>query len=178
LTWNCLAGAPVQPNFQETVRVDTIVEAAVLNMGNVDPGLTTTCLTGLGNRSFGAGGLFPRCTGSVGPRNDGLDCRVLDAGNAGGVFALFLGIAGNCPGIPLGSLADGSLYLNPGSAFVQIAVGNLDASGAGVTTAVPPNTPACARAVNRSIDFQAFTVGPAFSLPGRLTNRATVNYLP
>lgn len=178
LTWNCLAGAPVQPNFQETVRVDAIVEAAVLNMGNVDPGLTTTCLISLANRSFGAGGMFPQCTGSVGPRNDGIDARVRDAANAGGVFALFLGTAGNCPGLSLGSLARGSLYLNPAGPFVQIAAGALDAGGVGIVTAIPPNTAACGRAVNRLVDFQAFTVGPAFTLPGNLTNRASVNYLP
>lgn len=178
LTWNCLNGAPVQPNFLETVRVDLLVESAVLNMGNVDPMLSTTCLTSLGNRSFGAGGLWPNCTGSTGPRNDGLDCRVRDLANANGVFALFLGSSVGCPGLPLGSLANGALYLNPAGPFVQIAAGGLNATGEGTATAIPPNTPACARAVNRFVDFQAFTVGPSFTLPGNLTNRASVNYLP
>jgi len=178
LTWNCLNGAAVQPNFQETVRVDSLVEAAVLNIGNTDPTVTVACIVAQGNRSFGAGGMFPQCTGPTGPRNDGLDCRVRDAGNANGVFAVFLGTSIGCPGVPLGSLANGALYLNPGGAFVQIASGSLGSTGEGLAMLIPPNTPACARAVNRFVDFQAFTVGPSFTLPGKLTNRASVNYRP
>lgn len=176
LTWNCLGGAPVQPQFQETVRVDALVESAVLNMSNVDPAVTVACIQGLGNRSFGAGGMWPVCTGAAGPRNDGLDCRVRDAGNAGGVFAIFLGTSVGCPGLALGGLASGALYLNPGGAFVQVNAGALSATGEGTAVVIPPNTRSCARALNRFVDFQAFTVGPAFTLPGKLSNRASVNY--
>ncbi|MEZ5963441.1 MAG: hypothetical protein R3F56_06295 [Planctomycetota bacterium] len=175
LSWNCLGGAPVQPNFQETVRVDALVQSAVLNMGSVDPTTIVTCLQGLNNRSFGAGGLWPYCTGSAGPRNDGIDCRVRDATSAGGVFALFLGSNVGCPGVPLGGIANGALYLNPSGGFVQVVSGTLSTTGEGIATVVPPNTP-CARFVNRYLDFQAFTVGASFALPGNLTNRASVSF--
>lgn len=178
LSWNCLNNAPIQPQFFETLRVGMLVESAVLHMGNVDPSLATTCLTGLGNRSFGVGGLFPACNGAAGPRNDGLDCRVRDAANANGVFVLFLGANVGCPGLPISGFANGALYLNPGGAFLQVATGALDTSGLGTATAVPPNTPACAAVVNRFVDFQAFSLGPTFALPGNLTNRVAVNYRP
>lgn len=176
LTWNCIAGAPVQPQYYESLHFGLLVEAAVLNLANVDPTLATTCLTALGNRSFGAGGLWPACNGAVGPRNDGLDCRVRDLANANGVFALFIGVNAGCPGFALGSLANGALYLNPVGAFLQIASGNLDPTGQGYATIVPPNTPACASVANRYADFQAVTVGPTFTLPVNLTNRASTNY--
>lgn len=178
LSWNCINGAAQQPTFFETIRVGMLVESAVLHMGNVDPTLTTTCLTGLGNRSFGAGGMFPACNGAIGPRNDGLDCRVRDQANPNGVFVLFLGTNVGCPGLPISGLANGALYLNPGGAFLQVATGALDATGIGTATAVPPNTPACAAVVNRFVDFQSLSLSANFTLPGNLSNRAAVNYRP
>ncbi|HLU39593.1 MAG TPA: hypothetical protein VK081_09415 [Planctomycetota bacterium] len=177
LTHNCLNGQAVSPPFFETLRMGLMVEASVLHMGNVDPTLQTTCLTGLGNRSFGAGGMWPQCTGPTGPRTDGLDCRVRDVRSANGVFALFLGGNVGCPGLPLGGLANGALYLNPAGPFVQVAAGTLDANGLGVATVVPPNV-VPVTVVNRFLDFQAFSAGPTFTLPGQLSNRASVNYLP
>jgi hypothetical protein len=178
LTWNCLNGAPQQPQFRESIRVGSLVRAPVLHMGNVDPSLATTCLVSVGNRSFGAGGMWPQCQGTAGPRNDGLDCRVRDAASANGVFALFLGTDLGCPGVPLSGIADGALYLNPGGAFLQVTAGVLDSGGLGTATAVPPGSAACTTVVNRFLHFQAFTVGGGFTLPGRLSNRASVNYLP
>ncbi len=176
LTWNCLNGAPVQPQFFESLHFGLLVEAAILNLGNVDPTLTGTCLIGLGNRSFGAGGLWPACNGTLGPRNDGLDCRVRDLAHANGAFVVYLGLDNGCPGIPLGGLAEGALYLNPVGAFLQVAAGNLDGTGQGTATIVPPNSPACSAVANRFAHFQAVTVSPSFALPLHLTNRAATNY--
>jgi hypothetical protein len=131
----------------------------------------------IGNRSFGAGGMWPVCNPTSG-RADGLDYRVRDSVHANGFAALFLGVDLGCPGLPLGSLANGALYLNPAAAFVQLTAGPLDAAGEGIGTILPPGSPACRAAVNRVLPFQAFTVGPSFTLPGNLTNRASVAYLP
>jgi hypothetical protein len=175
LSWNCLNGMPQQPTFFETLRIGASVDAALLNMGNVDPTLpaTRTCLVTTNRRSFGAGGLWPACGGS---RADGVDCRVRDRANANGVFVLFLGTALSCPGLPLSGLANGALYLNPGGVFLQLTSGALNSTGEGTASVIPPGSPACARAVNRFVDFQAFTLGSGFALPGNLTNRVSVNY--
>ncbi len=170
LSWNCLNGSPQQPAFFETIRVDTLVESAVLQMGNVDP-------TASNRRSFGAGGLFARCEGPAGLRNDGLACRVRDAANANGIFVLFLGTSLGCPGVPVSGLANGALYLNPTGVFLQLTVGPLSAAGEGIGTAIPTGLSACIRVVNRFVDFQAFTLGPSLTLPGNLTNRASVSFL-
>ncbi len=172
LSWNCLNGSPQQPAFFETIRIDIVLQSALLQMGNVDP-------TASNRRSFGAGGMFPRCMGPAGPRNDGLDCRVRDAANANGIFVLFLGTTNGvgCPGLPLSGLANGALYLNPTTSFIQLTVGPLGATGEGIATAIPTGLSACSRVVNRFVDFQAFTLGPSLTLPGNLTNRASVSFL-
>ncbi|MEZ5962607.1 MAG: hypothetical protein R3F56_02060 [Planctomycetota bacterium] len=176
LAWNIQAGTPAQPGTPRVIRFTLGVQSPILKMGNVDPGTpSTNCVSTIGFRSFGAGGMYPACN-TV--RADGLDYRVRDAANAGGVCGVFLGIGIGCPGVPLGGLANGALYLNPAGAFLQIGSGALDAAGENIGTVLPPGSSACRAAVNRQLDFQAFTVGPTFSLPGNLTNRAGVTYLP
>jgi hypothetical protein len=182
IAWNCLNSAPVQPTSNRTIRYELQVQAAVLNMGNTDPtliGVTTNCVSTLLNaagnpRSWGAGGMYPE---NGGGRNDGLDCRIFDIANQSGLFAVFLGVNLGCPGLPIGSIANGALYLNPAGPFVQVASGTLDTTGTGIATVLPPNT-APLTVVNRFLDFQAFTVGSSFALPGNLSNRASVQYLP
>src|SRR5690606_37225731 len=137
-----------------------------LNMSNTDPtqignaaNCASTLLNPQGNpRSWGVGGMWPEHGAGC---NDGLDARSRDAANANGVFALFLGINLGCPGLPLGGLANGALYLKPGSAFVQVAAGELNPTGVGEVEVIPPGV-APPQLVNRIIDFQAFTVGPSF----------------
>lgn len=178
LAWNIQAGAPVQPGTGRVIRLTLGVESAVLKMGNVDPNTAATnCVSTLGGRSWGAGGMYPVCN-SAASRHDGLDYRVRDLANAGGVAAIFIGVNLGCPGVSLGGLANGALYLNPGAAFIQLGVAGLDVAGEGIGTILPPGSTACRAALNRVIDFQAFAVGPAFTLPGNLTNRASVRYLP
>lgn len=179
VAWNIIAGAPTQPGSARSYRFDLGVTAAVMNIGNTDPTLTSnaawTCAcAALGIRSWGIGGQNPQNGGS---RNDGLDVRVRDLANQGGVFITFLGGSFGCPGIPLSGLANGALYLNPGGAFIQLATGALAPTGEGIATLLPPNS-APASVVNRPLDFQSFTLGATFALPGNLTNRATVIYLP
>lgn len=176
VAWNIQAGTPVQPGTGRVIRFTLGVQSPVLKMGNVDPNTATTnCVSTIGNRSWGAGGMWPVCNAAA-SRTDGLDYRVRDSANANGLTALFLGVNAGCPGFPLGGLAQGALYLNPTGAFVQVGAGPLDTAGEGIGTVLPPGSPACAAAVNRFLDFQAFTVGPTFALPGHLTNRASVNY--
>ncbi|MEZ5963444.1 MAG: hypothetical protein R3F56_06315 [Planctomycetota bacterium] len=183
LAWN-IDGATMaitQPSAR-CIRYELMLDAAVLNMGGTDPtqiGNTSNCVSTLLNaagnpRTFGAGGMWPE---NGGGRVDGIDYRVGDFPNQSGLFAVFLGVNIGCPGIPLGSIASGALYLNPGGAFVQVAGGSLDTTGAANGTVLPPGA-APAILVNRYLDFQAFTVGPTFALPGKLTNRASVQYLP
>lgn len=179
LAWDIVNGAPLQPGAARCIRIGLLANSAMLKLGNNDPTLTNTanCVTTLGNVSFGAGGMWPQAQGASGTRNDGLNFRVRDAANANGVTVVFLGQNIGCPGLPLAGLANGALYLNPGGVFLQLASGALDATGLG-TGALIPASPAVAAVVNRVVDFQAFTLSPTFALPGNLTNRASVAYLP
>lgn len=179
VAWDCLNGAAVQPGSARCPRIGILANSAMLKLGNNDPTLTNTanCVSTLANVSFGAGGMWPQAQGSSGPRNDGLNFRVRDSVNANGIAVVFLGQNLGCPGLPLSGLANGALYLNPGGIFLQLAQAALDATGT-ASGALIPSTPAVASAVNRVIDFQAFTLSPAFTLPGNLTNRASVAYLP
>lgn len=182
IAWNCAAGAPVQPN-ERTYRIYLGVNAAVLNMANEDPQLTgtghclTTALAPYTNTDTGPGGLWPQCQGTTGARNDGLKARVLDPGAANGLFVVFLGPPIPCTSaLAVPSLFDGQLYLNPG-ALLALGSGTMSATGEGVAALIPPGTN-CRPALNRILDFQAFTVGSTFTLPGRVSNRAGVRYLP
>lgn len=182
IAWNIIAGAPTQPGGPRSIRYHLQLNAAVLNMANTDPtliGVTTNCVSGLLNpagnpRDSGVGGMWPE---NGGGRNDGLDCRIRDLASANGIWALFLGTNLGCPGLPLAGLANGALYLNPGGPFIQVASGGIDATGVGTAIVLPPGS-APGSIVNRFVDFQGFTIGSSLALPGNLTNRASVNYLP
>lgn len=181
LAWNCLAGAPTQPTSSRVIRYELALNAAVLRLGNTDPTLignaancVSTLLNSFGNpRSFGAGGLYPELGGG---RNDGIDYRINDAANQSGFYVVFIGANIGCPGLPLGFLYNGGLHLNP-TALTSVASGGLDTTGLAIGTILPPNS-APNSIVNRVLDFQAFTVGPALTLPGNLTNRHGIQYLP
>lgn len=177
LTWSIpggTGGTPAQP-APMCLNVGLLVRPAVLNLGNVDPTLTgNNCIVGQGNRSFGAGGKWPRHGGG---RIDGLDCRVRDGAAANGLFVTFFGVPLGCPGIPLPGTADGALYLNPTGPFLSVASGLLSASGEGLATILPPGS-APPAVISQPLRFQAFTLGPSFALPGRLSNLATATYLP
>jgi hypothetical protein len=179
LGWGIVNNAPLPAATPRTVRLGLLTAAPILNMGNDDPTVqTTNCVSTLNGISYGAGGMWPQASGSAGPRNDGLNARVRDSGNANGVAVVFLGSPIGCPGVPLGGLATGALYLNPGGLFVQVGTAALDAAGLGVAPIVPAGSLVTQPLVNRIIDFQAFTLGATFTLPGSLTNRASVAYLP
>jgi hypothetical protein len=184
IAWNCLAGASLQvPGSPRTYRFYLGVNAAVLNMANHDPLLTgaghclSTAPAPYTNIDTGPGGLWPQCQGTTGLRNDGLQARVLDALAPNGLFVVFIGTPLPCAsGLSVPAFFEGQLYLNPG-ALISLASGSLDAAGVGVIPLIPPNFP-CVRLTNRVVDFQAFTVGSALTLPGRVSNRAGVRYLP
>lgn len=181
IAWNITAGASNQPN-ERTYRFYLGLDAAVLNTANEDPTLTgsghclSTAPAPYTNIDTGPGGLWPQCQGSTGSRNDGLQVRVLDAAAPGGFFVVFLGPSIGCPGVAVPAFFTGALYLNPGS-LTALASGALDTAGVGVAPMVPPGTN-CRPALNRILDFQAFVVNASFTLPGRVSNRAGVMYLP
>lgn len=178
LSWNVNynSQAVTTPGSPRCIRFALGLTSACLNMGNVDPTApTTNCVVSQNNRSWGAGGMWPQS--NIGTREDGLDFRVRDARSANGVYAVFIGADIGCPGIPLPGLADGALYLNPG-ALTTIGSGLLDGSGVGIGTVLPPNSGVTGAIINRTVSFQGFVIGPAFTLPGKLTNRAGTTYLP
>lgn len=182
VAWNIVGGTPSQPATPRGIRLGLGVASSLLKLGNTDPtliGNAANCVSTLLNangipRSFGVGGMWPRKGGG---RDDGLDCRVRDAANPGGVFVTFLGTTLGCPGLPLGGLANGALYLNPGGPFLSVATGGLDANGIGSATILSPGQ-APSEIIGLFVDFQAFSIGPTLTLPGNLSNRASVNYLP
>ncbi len=176
LTWNVnfannLVG---QPGYSACTRIGTLVTSPVLNMGNIDPTTTVTCLLAQGGESYGAAGLFPQTMGQGGRRNDGLNARIRDAANPNGLYAVFLGAPAGCPGLTLSGIATGALYLNP-SIFANVGTGLLDATGNGSITLLPAGTPG---PVNRFSRFQAFTLPQALTLPGSMTNFAVTRFLP
>jgi hypothetical protein len=177
LAWDVVNGVPTQPGSAWCIRFGLLAPSAMLKLGNNDPTLANAanCVTTLSNISFGAGGIFPQAQGAAGPRNDGLNFRVRDAANPNGVAVVFLGQNLGCPGLSLSGIANGALYLNPGGIFVQLATGTMDPTGLSTGPLIPAS-PAVRSAVNRVIDFQAFTLSSSFTLPGNLTNRASVAY--
>lgn len=181
IAWNIntASNQVLQPN-QRTLRFYLLTPAAILNLGNVDPTIATThCLATAPapytNTSYGVGGMWPGAQHATGPRNDGLNANVRDSASSGGFFVVFFGVDLPCPGIPLSGLANGGLYLNPALPLVPVASGSMTAAEVFVTI-LPPASATFAR--NIPLNFQAFTVGSTFTLPGNLTNRAAAVYLP
>jgi len=172
LAWDRVAGSAVatQPT-PRTYRFGLRVGAAVLNLGNIDLGWISGCGRLNNFTSYGLGGMWPQITG---PRADGLWCRVRDAASAQGSFVLLSSPLLACPGIPLPSLASGALYLYP-DRLVPMALGSLGPDGEGTTQVASPGTIPTALA-GRLLDFQAFTLGSAGVLPGRLSNRASTRF--
>jgi hypothetical protein len=180
LAHNCLNGAPVPITNNRTYRYEVMTLAAVMNLYNEDPtlvGQTSNCVAPT-LRDYAAGGMWPE---NGGGRNDGLGCRIDDPLNQGGLFICLLGVHANfCPGLPIGFLANGGLYLNPALPLVQLASGALAATtGRGEAPIIPPGAlpPHIVGNLGR-FDFQGFTIGAGFQLPGNLTNRASAFYLP
>ena len=71
---------------------------------------------------------------------------------------------------------EGALYLSP-VGLTQLVGGNLDATGTILTDVLPAGFN-CRPALNRLVPFQALTIRSNLTLPGKFTNRASVNYLP
>ena len=134
LAWNCGNGGPTQPGPKRTLRIGLLVDAAVLNMGNVDVAGTRCMGT---NPDLGAGGMWPVCEGTSGtPRNDALVARVRDAKFVGDYFQVRMWPTTTCPGFTFWPILHGGWYLSPGISGIPIAQGFLTAGEATVTTAV------------------------------------------
>ncbi len=168
-----------QPGAARSVRFKLGSRAPTLHMGNVDPTMVgPSCLVGLGKRSWGAGGMFPASNGDgLGTRDDGLSARVIDLANRGGVFQLFMSDSQSCPGLQIGSLFTGTLFLNFAN-LIPVGSGVISAAnGEGIIPVIPPGVVLHRSMRGRLLPFQAITVGPTFTLPGNLTNMAGSTFL-
>lgn len=171
LAWNCSLGVPTQPGAKRTLRIGLLVDAAVLNMGNVDVAGTRCMGT---NPDLGAGGMWPVCEGTAGTqRNDALVARVRDDQFLGGYFEVWMLDTTTCPGFTFWPLLHGGWYLPPGVSGFPIAKGFLTAGEATVPTALTSTFVKnnCAL-LSLPMYYQAFVVQ---GLTFRLSNRtATV----
>lgn len=175
LAWNCTAGVPAQPGSKRTLRIGLLVDAAVLNMGNVDVAGTRCMGT---NPDFGAGGLWPVCEGNTGTlRNDALVARVRDAKLLGGYFDVRMWPDTACGSFYPWPFADGAWYLSPGFAGISIANGFLSGAEATQPTLLSSAlVKANCALLSLPMYYQAFVVQGASI---RLTNRtATVFAAP
>ena len=165
-----------QPN-QRCIRFEIGGTSSVLTVGNVDPfAAAANCVSLQGFRSWGAGGMWPSSNADgLGSRDDGIDVRVEDLGNANGLYAVFLSDAFGCPGLPLTGLASGALYLNPGF-LTQVGVGLLDATGTGISTVIPPGVVLGATLLGRVLPMQGISFDGTLS-NGRLSNMAGTSFL-
>lgn len=175
--YNFVTNLAVQPNAR-SIRFELAGGASVLTMANVDPfAAATNCVSAQGGVSWGAGGLWPSSNADgLGTRDDGIRARVESIADANGAYAVFLSDGFSCPGIPLGALASGALYLNFGL-LTSVGSGVLDATGTGIATIIPPGTSLPRSILGRVIPFQGFSVGATFALPGKLTNVAGSMFL-
>jgi len=174
--YNYTTGLTSQPSARSQ-RFEIGGTSSVLTIGNVDPfAAAANCVSLQGFRSWGAGGLWPSSNADgLGSRDDGIDARVEDLGNANGLFAVFLSDAFGCPGLPLGSLASGALYLNPG-VLIQVGVGLLDATGTGIATVIPPGVVLGANLLGRVIPMQGISFNGSLA-NGHLSNMAGTSFL-
>ncbi len=177
LAWNIHAttGSVTQP-APRAFRLAVGSPAPVLNLGNVDLTMRSgNCLLALGQRSWGAGGMWPASNADgLGARDDGLDARVRDVIAAGGWFAIFASSSIGCPGVPVAGWF-GAVHAYLGD-LAFVTAGRLDNLGVGTTTVLTPGTRVPLDVMGRSIPFQAFTLGPTSMPPGRLTNVAATSY--
>ncbi len=179
IAWDCSAGASAQPT-PRTYRFYLSTSAPLLNMCNIDPGLTGTghCLSlaapPFTNTDTGPGGLWPQSEVPAGIRHDGLAVRVQHVASAGAPFAVLLGAAGAvCPGQPIPGLITGSLYLSLLGALPIIATGALGANGTAlVPTLIVPGPTYFPR--NVTLPFQAFVLSSTI----HATNMAASRFLP
>lgn len=171
LAWNCYGGVPSQPGPKRTMRIGLLVDAAVLNMGNVDVA-GTRCMGA--NPDFGGGGLWPVSEGTTGTqRNDALVARVRDAQLPDGFFMVRMWPTTSCASAYPWPIVQGAWYLSPTFAEPTIATGFLVGGEATVPTFLTsPIVKANSAALSLPMYYQAVvTDGSTF----RLTNRtATV----
>lgn len=174
--FNYTLGVANQPN-QRAIRHEIGGTSSVLTIGNVDPlAAAANCVSLQGFRSWGVGGMWPSSNADgLGTRDDGIDVRVEDLGNANGLYAVFLSDAFGCPGLPLGSLASGALYLNPG-VLLQVGVGLLDATGTGISTVIPPGVVLGSNMLGRVIPMQGISFNGSLA-NGHLSNMAGTSFL-
>ena len=149
---------------QRTLAINGLFAHATLNVGNVDGGA--------GNYvSYGVGGAYPDCVG-VNLPTDGLNLRVQDDSNVGGLGALYLSTAYFPTGLNLGGI-DGAVWISPagltplGNFVLPAAI-----PGTTVTSIVPPGIIPATTGVQ--LTFQAITVSATFT-NGRLTNAVSTN---
>lgn len=176
LTWSIpggTGGTPAQPPPM-CLHIGLLVPSSVQMLGNFDPTLNSAnnCITTQGQRSFGAGGTWPRLGGG---RNDGLDVLVRDGNASNGLFATAIGASILCPGLHVPGLG-GAFYLNPAGPFAILTSGPLDPTGQGTTTLLQPGTAPVA-VLGATLYFQTVTIDPAFT-QARFSNLTAVSYLP
>ena len=167
LSWQILNGTASPAASGRVMRTWVTAKSAFLNMGNHDPASTRSA----DKKSFGAGGMFPALA-------HGIEARVIDTPNAGGLAHLFLSLAPFGTGISLPSFG-ADLYLNLAGPVVLLGSQPLlptgtPAVGIASFTVVPAGQLPPGVAGNRLV-FQALTHGAAFANP-RFTNAQAQSY--
>lgn len=166
ISWNTSNGVVTNTPSGRVFAFALLTNAAVLNMGNIDP----TSTRSPGGISYAAGGFFPEVK-LGGARDDGLVARVRDNTNTGGSAHVLLG-SGQLPfGLPLPPFS-GSIWLNPAGAIVPVGSATLNAGVATITVAPPAAIPPL---LGFSLWFQGVTLNSGFANP-RFTNAQGVSF--
>jgi hypothetical protein len=167
-SWWIMNGLTGLSQYSHTVAVGVRTRAPVLNVGGIDP--NNTRQSPPGSTNFGAGGMYPDHSGS--PRSDGIEIRVLDAANSGGIALLmlssgYLPFAGGVgvPGIGGRLWIDFATLLPLANAPIAGGTAFIPVAPAG---ALPPSVRGF------TAHFQAFTVDPSLGNP-RFSNAATTS---
>ena len=140
----------------------------VLAIGNRDP-LSTRSTGGI---DYGLGGLYPAVKSS--PRDDGLDARVNDTPNNGGVAVIFVGLNSFGPAVPIPGFS-GRVYLDLSFPVIEFVAATISGAtvGYGKVTLAPPGAIPASPGV--TLYFQAFTVNSGFANP-RISNAIAVSF--
>lgn len=152
----------VRTTSARTLSINGLFQHATLNVGNVDGGASNYV-------SYGLGGAYPDCINNP---TDGINLRVQDDSNVGGLGALFLSTGYFPTGFNLGGI-DGALWVTPAG---LTSLGNFTlpvaTPGIAVTSIVPPGI--IPNTTGVQLTFQAVTVSSTFT-NGRLTNAVSTN---
>ncbi len=138
LTWAAVAGSGIAvPGTRtsaggSTHAIGIFTPNPNLNVGNIDPGTAT--LNAPGASGYGAAGLYPDISGS--PRNDGIDLRVSDPLNPGGLAVGVVGVKlTQFSPIPVPGLR-GRFWLDP-TVLITTPSTTLDLGGVGTIPVLP-----------------------------------------